>query len=285
MIVMLKLARGCGMTLQRQVYIQIRDQILSGRLFPGAELPASRVLAKEYRISRNTVLQAYEWLLSEGYLETHPGSRTVVSRNLPEQSLNVGPVGQELNRSASHVATKTPVKFNYRVPRLATRNAQVAEIDFWPGRPNHRHFPFSAFKQAINERLVTSAAALSDYGDPAGAPALREAIADHLKTARGIHVESDQVIVTSGTQEALNIISRMFIVSGTEIVMENPGYDSAALVFESYGAHIVPVAVDENGIEVSALKDKKAAFAYVTPSHQFPLGVTLPLDRRLKLIE
>lgn len=285
MIMMLKLARGGGTTLQRQVYIQIRDQILAGRIPPGAEVPASRVLAHEYGISRNTVMQAYEWLLSEGYLETHPGARTVVSRNLPEQSLNVGPIGMELSRTAAQLAPKAPVVFKHRAPNLAERKSRTPDIDFWPGRPNHRHFPLTALKRAIAECLVSPATALSEYGDPAGLASLRQAIAAHLQASRGIHVDADQIIVTSGIQEALNIISRIFIAPGTDVVVENPCYDSAALVFESYGARLVPIGIDENGIDVTALRSTSASLAYVTPSHQFPTGVTLPLERRLKLIE
>jgi GntR family transcriptional regulator/MocR family aminotransferase len=285
MIVILRLERGSGTTLQRQVYVQIRDQILGGQLAQGAEIPASRVLAREYGISRNTVIQAYEWLLSEGYLETHPGARTLVSRNLPERSLNVGPIGNDLSRSAARVAPKTPIIFKSRPPKLPRYGASEAEIDFWPGRPNHRQFPLWALKQSIVECLVTPASALSDYGDPGGLLALREGIAGYLRAARGIRVDPDQIVVTSGVQEALNIVARMFIAPGAEVVVENPCYGSAALVFESYGARMVPVDVDEHGMDVSRLPGAKTALAYVTPSHQFPTGATLPLERRLKLIE
>jgi len=284
MIISLKLQRGGPETLQRQVFVQIRNQILDGWLTPGLEIPASRTLAAEYGISRNTVVQAYEWLSSEGYIEANKGVGTIVSRTLPEASLYVGRTNEKLTNSRTPAAPKVPVVFKGRTPRLPDRTVRQA-VDFWPGRPNSRHFPATFFKKAVDEHLGFSTMALSEYGDVAGLPALRSAIADQLKASRGISVGLDQIIVTAGIQEALNLISRLFVEAGTKVVVENPCYQGAALAFESYGAQLVPVGVDREGTTVEQLRGVSASLAYVTPSHQFPTGATLTIERRLKLLE
>jgi GntR family transcriptional regulator / MocR family aminotransferase len=284
MIISLDLRRGGPETLQRQVFVQIRNQILDGWLTPGLEIPPSRALAAEYSISRNTVVQAYEWLSSEGYIEANKGVGTIVSRALPETSLYVGRTNEKLTNPRTPAAPKVPVIFKGRAPLLPDRTVRQA-VDFWPGRPNARHFPATFFKKAVDERLGFSTMALSEYGDVAGLPALRSAIAEQLKTSRGISVGPDQIIVTAGIQEALNLIARLFVEAGTKVVVENPCYQGAALAFESYGAQLVPVGVDRDGMMVEQLRTISGSLAYVTPSHQFPTGATLTIERRLKLLE
>ena len=282
MIISLDLKRSGPETLQRQVFVQIRNQILSGWLTPGLEIPPSRALAAEYGVSRNTVVQAYDWLSSEGYIETNRGVGTTVSKTLPEASLYVGRTNEKL--ASAKAAPKIPVIFKGRAPRLPDR-ATRQSIDFWPGRPNARHFPTSFFKRAFDEHLGFSSTYLSEYGDVAGVPALRNAIAEQLKASRGVSVSPDQIIVTAGIQEALNLIARLFVENGVKVIVENPCYQGAALVFESFGAGLVPIAVDHDGMEVDQLGSTSAALAYVTPSHQFPTGALLTIERRLKLLK
>jgi GntR family transcriptional regulator/MocR family aminotransferase len=133
--------------------------------------------------------------------------------------------------------------------------------------------------------MATAGRDLTEYGDAFGMRELREAIALHLETARGLLATHEQVVITSGIQEALNIVSRLFVKDGTEVLIENPGYRSAALAFESYGAKLCPLDVDRQGAQLDALGHSHAPLAYVTPSHQFPTGATMPLERRLKLLE
>jgi GntR family transcriptional regulator / MocR family aminotransferase len=286
MLVTLNLVRNRRETLQRQIFAQISDAILAGRLPPGTELPPSRVLAGEYDISRNTVLQAYQWLAAEGYVETERSARTIVSENLPEECLSVDRLKSPGGRKARPRSQKTQVIFRGERPVLPEAGSQRKNIDFWPGRPNPKLFPVRLVRKlALIERMSTAGRDLTEYGDAFGMRELREAIALHLETARGLLATHDQVVITSGIQEALNIVSRLFINEGTEVLVENPCYRSAALVFESYGAKLCPLDVDRQGAQLDALGDSCAPLAYVTPSHQFPTGATLPLDRRLKLLE
>ena len=286
MLVTLSLVRDRRETLQRQIFAQIRDAILAGRLPPGTELPPSRVLAGEYGVSRNTVLQAYQWLTAEGYVETERSARTIVSENLPEECLSVERLRSPDGRKARPNRQKTPVVFRGQRPVLPEAGARRLKIDFWPGRPNPKLFPVRLVRKlALVERMSTAGRELTEYGDALGMRELREAIALHLETARGVLATHEQVVITSGIQEALNIVSRLFVKDGTEVLIENPGYRSAALAFESYGARLCPLDVDRQGAQLDALGESRAPLAYVTPSHQFPTGATMPLERRLRLLE
>jgi GntR family transcriptional regulator / MocR family aminotransferase len=286
MLLTLNLTRDRQETLQRQIFAQIRDAILAGKLRPGTELPPSRVLASEYGISRNTVLQAYQWLTAEGYVETQRGARTLVSENLPEECLSVDRLTSPDGRKVRQRPQKTQVVFRGSRPVLPEVGSSRKKIDFWPGRPNPKLFPVRLVRKlALIERMSTAGRDLTEYGDPFGMRELREAIALHLEAARGLLATHEQVVITSGIQEALNIVSRLFVTQGTEVLVENPCYRSAACVFESYGARLYPLDVDRQGAQLDALGDSCAPLAYVTPSHQFPTGTTMPLDRRLKLLE
>ena len=281
----LKLERSGSDTLQRQIFSQVRDAILTGRLAPGSELPASRLLASQYSVSRNTVLQAYEWLTSEGYLETQRGTRTFVSLNLPEHCLLVDRSVNHRDPDSPRGVPKTPVLFQGERPGLFETGPNKPKIDFWPGRPNRAYFPLFAIRKLFLENLASAARALTDYGDVGGMHELRAAIARHLDVARGFQVEPSQILITSGIQEALNIVARLFIKSGTPVGVENPCYNSAALIFLSYGATLTPIEVDRDGMRVDTIGGLKSRLIYVTPSHQFPTGVTLSLERRLRLLE
>jgi GntR family transcriptional regulator / MocR family aminotransferase len=281
----LKLERSGSETLQRQIFAQVRDAILAGHLAPGSELPASRLLANQYHVSRNTVLQAYEWLMSEGYLEAQRGTRTFVTFSLPEHCLLVDRSVVRGNLDAPRGVPKTPVLFQGERPELFEKGPTKAKIDFWPGRPNRAHFPLYAIKKLVLERISNASRAFTEYGDAAGMHELRAAIARHLDLARGFRVEPSQIFVTAGIQEALNIVCRLFVQQGTPVGVENPCYNSAALIFKSYGASLTPIEVDQDGMRVDRIGGLKARLIYVTPSHQFPTGVTLSLERRLRLLE
>ncbi len=198
-------------------------------------------------------MQAYEWLASEGYIETHPSVGTIVSGSLPEASLNVA---RSKFRSASEIsrsAPKSPIVFRGEEPRFPERQPGRQVIDFWPGRPNHRHFPAQFFRKAFDHYLNFAAASLSEYGDATGLPALREAIAEQLRTARGISTTADQILVTAGIQEAINIIARLLVQGGTRVVVEDPCYQGAALTFRSFGAALVPIRIDRDGANIDDL--------------------------------
>jgi GntR family transcriptional regulator / MocR family aminotransferase len=282
----LNLVRDRRESLQRQICAQISDAILAGELAPGTELPPSRVLAGQYGISRNTVMQAYQRLAAEGYVETERSARTLVSENLPEECLCVDRLAAPNGKKLGPARRKAAVTFRGERPALPQTGSRRMKIDFWPGRPNPNLFPMSLVRKLTRiERTSTTGCELTDYGDAFGMRELRQAIALHLETARGLAATYEQIIITSGIQEALNIISRLFVKQGTQVLVENPCYRSAALVFESYGAKLVPLEVDRQGARVETLGEDDASFAYVTPSHQFPTGATMSLDRRLKLLE
>jgi GntR family transcriptional regulator/MocR family aminotransferase len=283
---MLNLVRDCRESLQRQISAQISNAILEGRLAPGTELPASRVLAGQYGISRNTVMQVYERLAAEGYIETERSARTLVSEILPEECLRVDRLATPNGKELGPARQKAAVIFRGERPVVPETGSRRMKIDFWPGRPNPNLFPMSLVRKLARiERTSMGTCELTDYGDAFGTRELRQAIAQHLETARGLPANYEQIIITSGIQEALNIISRLFVKQGTQVLVENPCYRSAALVFESYGAKLVPLEVDRQGARVDTLGEEDAPLAYVTPSHQFPTGATMSLDRRLKLLE
>jgi GntR family transcriptional regulator / MocR family aminotransferase len=285
-LVTLNLVRDRQQTLQRQIFAQLSAEIRAGRLPPGTELPASRILASQYCISRNTVVQAYQWLAAEGYVETQRSARTFVSENLPEACLCVDRSIVTDASKAIGTPTKTAVLFRGQRPVLSETGRLRKKIDFWPGRPNPKLFPAQLVRKLkLIERTSSAGRDLTEYGDAFGMRELREAIALNLATARGLPAGDEQVVITSGIQEALNIVCRLFVREGTQVIVENPCYRSAALVFESYGAKLHPLPVDRQGARLDALAGGFVPFAYVTPSHQFPTGATMSLERRLKLLE
>jgi GntR family transcriptional regulator / MocR family aminotransferase len=277
------LTRDLDTTLQEQIYRQVRDGILAGSLRPGLKLPSSRDLANELGVSRNTVALAFDWLASEGYVECRTGSGTFVAGYLPERALNA-PLSPARSGPGS-AKTRAPVTFTGRMPASVGRDRPRPAYDFWYGRLDPREFPIAAWRRLIIENIAKAETHLSDYGHPAGDPDLRLAIASHLGAARGIVTGAERIIITAGAQDGLTLLCRILVRQGSNVVVEDPCYESAAVLFSSYGAALTPVAVDNDGIVTDILPETHTALAYVTPSHQFPTGVTLPIDRRLALLE
>jgi len=276
-------------TLQSQIFEQIRSMILDGRLRSGDFLPTTRALSEQIGTSRNTTMQAYERLMAEGYIQTRPYVGTFVSAEIPENAFctNFLPCDEDaiaLKSVDSHPAPPAPRLAALRAHGLVNPRAESLKADFWVGRPAADAFPLRAWANLIRHRLSRSGKALSEYRDPAGLFELRQAIADHLGPTRGLTAEPDHIIIVGGAQDGLNLISRLLIEAGSVAVLESPCYQGAAYLFESFGAKLVPVPVDDGGIVISRLPEVRNAVAYVTPSHQYPLGVTLPLDRRIALL-
>ena len=271
--------------LQTQIYRQIRQLILASRLTPGFRVPASRSLAAELGVSRNTIVLAYDRLISEGYLATRPAGGTFVNADLPDNAI------QALHRPDAAEAPVEPtskhvdVCFQGRAHTVVSPDQGRVPIDFWVGRPDAALFPRQFWRQHTRRLLHRADANFTEYGNPAGLLRLRQAIATYLGPARGIAATAGQIIVVSGIQQALNIVARMLIRGGTRVVTECPCYQGAAYVFESYGARLVPAEVDGDGLAVAGLPERGMALAYVTPSHQFPLGHTLALERRFQLLD
>jgi GntR family transcriptional regulator/MocR family aminotransferase len=281
----LTIRRHGDVPLQTQIADQIRQLVEKGILAPSSRVPSTRALSEQLGVSRNTVTLAYDLLTAEGLLEVESSAGTMVSRNPPAAFLRVatsssqGPFG-----SAREVAPRQPIAFRGRGPRVHDPLAGQLVYDFRMGQPDPALFPVTVWHRLLVDRIARAGPALVRYGDPAGLRELRVAIADHLRLARGIRCEADQIVVVAGCQSGLNLVARLLVSPGVRAVVENPCYEGAALVLSSHGAKLVAGSVDDEGLRVDGLPSE-AALAYVTPSHQFPLGPTLSFPRRLALLD
>jgi GntR family transcriptional regulator/MocR family aminotransferase len=282
---LLRLDTASETPLYRQLYEEMRAAILSGKLAPGARLPATRALADELRVSRNTVANAFEQLHAEGYIEGRVGSGTFVSRNLPDDLLGVGDPGAARVAPARRGLSRRGQQLGATRVSLATDHTLVRP--FRPGLPAFDLFPAEIWTRVLARHWQQPTPALLSYGDPAGYPPLREALAAYLATARGVRCTPEQVIIVAGSQQALDLTARVLLDAGEPVWMEDPGYLGARGALSTAGARIVPVPVDQEGLDVAAgiARCPQARMAYVTPSHQYPLGVTMSLPRRLALLE
>lgn len=273
-----------GRPLYRQIYDGYRTAILEGRLRAGQRIPSTRALARELGISRLPVLSAFEQLLHEGYLEGRAGSGTFVASSIHDMqdttALGEGPAHQRSSRRRSIAV----------LPASGSRDAQDKKEDLGAFRvslPALDHFP-----QKIWARLVTRHARgmpiqLMAYGDPAGYLPLRHAVADYLRTARAVACDASQILIVSGSQMALHLCARVLLKTGDTLYFEDPGYSGARSALTATGATLQPVSVDREGLMVQSMRPTKspAGAVYVTPSHQYPLGVSMNVSRRLELLD
>ena len=290
MQISIKLDTRSKQSLQNQVFESIREQILTGDLKSEMLMPSTRLLNEQLGVSRNTIIHAYDRLIAEGYLYSKKTVGTFVNPNLPEDSLilmdkNSKNTIKRVKDKEDPTPKRHPVAFQGRIQALFNPYREKLDVDFWVGRPDPQSFPTNIWRQLTLKNLSHSGSSMTEYHDPAGVYELRKAIAEHLRPARGIECNPEQIIIVNGIQEALNVVSRVLIKQDTPAVMECPCYQGAAYVLESYGAKLHPVSVDNEGLDVSQLPDKETALAYVTPSHQYPLGATLPLERRIRLLD
>ena len=272
--------------LHAQLYDELREAVLGRRLAAGTRLPSSRDLAAELGVSRNTVMSAYARLRAEGYLEGRVGSGTYVSPSLPDGLLRVGDDGADSPwTSCGRGLSRRGVLLSGTPPTLSDYENRPRA--FQPGLPALEEFPSRVWKNLHNKVWRSPARGLLGYGDPAGYRPLREAIAGHLGAARAVRCTWEQVIVVSGSQQALDLSARLLLDAGDEVWVENPGYPGAKAALTGAGARLVPVPVDGDGLDVSAGEkvSPNARLAYVTPSHQYPLGATMSLARRLALLD
>ena len=272
-----------GGSLYRWLYGELRAAILDGRLRPGARLPATRDLASAYHLSRATIVTAFDQLRSEGYVEGRTGSGTYVSEVLPEHLLDVHGPGP---------AKKLPhrrIKFSSYARRLQPfRGMPPRPIRaFRAHQPALDQFPTDLWAQVAARRLRRVSAGLLAGGEALGYRPLRDAVAAYLNTSRGVKCTAEQVLILSGAQEALDRTARILLNPGEPVWMEEPGYPGAGVVFRAVGAHIRRVPVNAEGLDLESGRKKWSAprLVYVTPGHQFPLGVTMSLRRRLSLLD
>jgi len=285
MTLFIELEKAGDAPLQLQLFQAVQREILEGRLAPGTRLPSTRGLARQLQVARNTVLLAYDRLIAEGYLEARQAEGTFVSDAIPEDALHWSSGGTVAEEAPSPPVQPRPLPRRFAAPLLYERQKERIDLDFRVGRPDPASFPLKRWRQLINENLAGAGRALTEYGNPAGLFDLRQAVADHLKSARGITADPAQIIIVGGCEEGLNIVARMLAPAGTDVAVENPCYQGVAFVFRSHGARIRPIPVDEAGIRVDRLAGLSQSLVCVTPSHQFPLGHTMSLNRRLRLLE
>lgn len=271
--------------LHRQIYNSYRTAIVEGALRPGDRIPSTRILASELGLSRIPVLNAYAQLLAEGYLEARVGAGTVVSSTLPDQVMpqrSGRRIEVRKGRRPMPVNGTTLPSIKGALPWLGKRWGA-----FNPGQPALDHFPYKVWSQLIADRCRNLRMASMYYDDPMGSKHLRKVIAAYLRTARGVRCEADNIMIVSGSQQALEISTRVLLDRGSRVWMEDPGYRFARNVFHLNGCKVVPVPVDEEGMDVAAgvKRCRNAEAALVTPSHQYPLGATMSASRRLQLLD
>ena len=280
----LPLDKTSHVPLFRQLYAAVKDAILAGQIRPGAQLPPSRTLATTLGVSRQTVVNAYAQLLAEGYFSCTVGKGSFVSDRLPVRAERVR------KRDLQPAALPEPPRLSERAnafvePRMSLAMQLDAPRAFRTGMPALEVFPFDVWTR-LNARRWRRPSLPLGYGDPCGFTPLRELLATHLQVSRGMRCAPEQLIVTTGAQQALSLVALMLGNVGDKVWVESPGYRGAAAAFHAAGLVTCPVGVDGEGLNVDqgAAQYPGAKLAYVTPSHQYPLGVTMGLERRMALI-
>jgi GntR family transcriptional regulator/MocR family aminotransferase len=247
--------------LHRQIYDGLRDAIVAGRLAPGSRLPPERVIAADLSVSRVTVVSAVSQLRAEGYVESRERSGVFVSASLPEDLLATRSATRARGSSVARgrPGGKAPAAEHGDQPR-----------PFQSGLPAVDAFPWTTWSRLMSRRLKRSARALAGYGDSRGFAPLRAAVADYVGAARSVACTPEQVFITSGAQQALNLVATVLVAPGDEVCMEDPGYPGARLAFSACGSRLTHIRVDDEGLSVAQARRRtpSARAIYVTPSHQ-----------------
>jgi GntR family transcriptional regulator/MocR family aminotransferase len=271
--------------LYRRVYQALKSSIRGGRLGPGARLPSTRTLAKDLGVSRNTVMLAYEQLAAEGYLVSRDRSITAVAhgdfvRPAPKASPAPAPATPRLSSYARRL-----VEEPFLSPVLQGRMRKDLRYDFRYARPAVDEFPREIWRKLLAARARKPSRESLGYALPGGYLPLREALAGYLRRARGLACDAGQVLIVNGSQQGIDLVSRVLLDPGDGVVVEEPHYPGATIPFEAAGAKLIRVPVDAQGLDTARLPRGQAKLAYVTPCHQFPSGVILPTERRLALLD
>jgi GntR family transcriptional regulator/MocR family aminotransferase len=256
---------------------QLKQAIVEQRLKSGSQLPSTRAFSRNFKIARNSAIAIYETLACEGYVQTKPGGGTFVSYHPPViknvSNTNVLEFSNRLNeywRKQQHQSV-LPTQPN-------------ATFDFRIGFPCLEYFPFDTWRKLLAKSARKQATTLNFDSNPQGHNGLRDAIANHLSVSRAIACEGSEIVVTSGAQQALDLLARILVTPGvTKVAMDVIGYPMARCVFEAAGAIIVPIDMDEQGMQIASIPEE-VSVVYVTPSHQFPYGVALSASRRSALL-
>ena len=284
------LRRSGPQLLSVQLYSWFRIAILSGQLRSGSRIPSTRNLAEDCNISRTTVITAYEQLLAEGYLEARVGSGTCVAASLPDAMPARPPLtspsgGRAVTVRSSHgLSRRGDVLVSHPVRLLSADT--TAPKPFASGLPNPDAFPAKVWTRLVAKWWRYRRGELLACRDPAGYGPLRHAVAARIGAARAVRCDADQVVIVSGSQQALDLIARLLVDPGDVVLMEEPGYPGARAAFAATGASLVPLPVDSHGADIEDVpRDRRLRIAFVTPSHQYPLGATMTISRRLALLQ
>ncbi|MGH2960396.1 MAG: PLP-dependent aminotransferase family protein, partial [Solirubrobacterales bacterium] len=270
--------------LYRQIYDGYRTAILEGRLRAGQRIPSTRALARELGISRLPVLTAFEQLLHEGYLEGRAGSGTFVASSIHDKRDATAPAEGSAHRHGS------PKRGTAVLAASGLRDAQDQKTDLGAFRvslPALDRFPQKIWARLVTRHARSMPIQLMAYGDPAGYLPLRHAVADYLRTARAVACDASQILIVSGSQMALHLCAHVLLKPGDTLYFEDPGYPGARAALTATGATLQPVPVDRDGLMAQSMRPAKspARAVYVTPSHQYPLGVSMNVSRRLELLD
>jgi len=273
--------------LYRRVYHALKAMIRAGRLGPAARLPSTRVLAQDLGVSRNTVMLAYEQLAAEGYLVSRHRGTTSVAAGVVPSRVAPAPSRPKLEAAPRLSAYARRLVRDPLVPSSASAAPpQAPRYDFRYGSPAVDEFPREIWRRLLAARARRAARESFGYGSPAGYGPLREALSEYLGRARGVSCDAERIVIVNGSQQALDLISRVLLDPGDGAVVEEPHYSGITIPFEAAGARLIKVPVDASGLDTSRLPPAGAGarLAYVTPCHQFPTGVIMPLERRLALL-
>ncbi|MGH3750181.1 MAG: PLP-dependent aminotransferase family protein, partial [Micromonosporaceae bacterium] len=256
--------------LAEQIYAQLHERISTDALPAGTVLPSSRELAARLSVSRATVVAAYEHLAAHGLIRSRAGIGTFVT-------------GRRSPAAAAPGASPLRPRAIWRAEHLAVPDFAVpaAEFDFAPGVPARTRFPFARWRALLNDQLRTRTEV--HYADPAGSSRLRDVLAQHLVVSRGVRIAPERLVITTGAQQAFDIAARVLLEPGDTVAVEDPGYLPAYRAFLAYGARVVGAPVDSEGLVVDQLPPE-TRMVYVTPSHQFPLGMPMSSSRRAALL-
>ena len=257
--------RSISNSITSSIYRQLREAIASGRVAAGDRLPPTRELAAQLGVSRHTITTVYDQLVGEGYLTGRAGGGTFVNAASPRQRTD-------------HYGSTTITSIE---PPTTRRTLIAPRFDLRPGAPDQRLFPTVEWRRCMLAALQHPP---GGYGEPAGLPALREAIAHWISRSRGLDAPAEQIVVTSGAQQAIDLVLRLLVRPGDIVAVEEPGYAPVMQLCKAVGADVRPVPVDADGLVVERLP-RGTRLVYTTPAHQFPTGVVMSLPRRLALLD
>ncbi len=278
----LSLDKNESMPLHRQLFLALRDNILSGVIKPGTRLPSTRLLATDLNVSRNTILAAFDQLTAEGYLQSKVGAGSYISDQLPDDLLQSKPNPSD----RSTVSRKLKLSSHAEALRPFEKKSDNRQGDFSPGKPELEQFPFDVWARLLAKHWRRPAKSYLVDNPVAGSAALREALSEHLAQTRAVKSTPEQVIVLSGSQQAIHLVIKAFANANDPILMEDPGFPGTRTSILAAGARAIPVPIDEQGFMLNEAINRapQARLACLSPSHQYPLGPTMSLQRRLEIL-